>query len=32
LTVTALPFTVTSTPEGISMGSLPIRDMADYHT
>jgi hypothetical protein len=30
--VTSEPFTVTSTPAGISMGSLPIRDMTNYHT
>jgi hypothetical protein len=32
LTVTAWPSIFTSTPVGTSMGSLPIRDMSNYHT
>jgi hypothetical protein len=32
LTVTFWPATSMVTPAGMSMGSLPIRDMTGYHT
>ena len=32
LTATVESFSVTSTPDGMATGSLPMRDMIDYHT